>query len=155
MKKGSLFVRMQMSAFLMLATLGTASCGMVIHHLQHGFVKAPAKSEFGLGSRTSASGAFTAALEPSSALRVGPLQSAELTLTDATGNPVCDAMVTIDGGMPQHGHGLPTKPRVTSTSVPGVYLVEGLRFNMGGWWEVRFAVSGASMRDSVTFNIRL
>jgi hypothetical protein len=154
-KKGTLFVRIQMAAFLVLATLGTASCGMVLHHLEHGFVKAPPQSEFGLGPRRSAAGTFTAVLEPSAALKVGPLQAVSLRLTDAAGHPVCDAKVALDGGMPQHGHGLPTKPRVSATAVPGVYLVEGLRFNMGGWWDLRFAVSGASARDSVTFNIRL
>ena len=28
------------------------------------------------------------------------------------GQPVTDAVITVDGDMPQHGHGLPTRPQV-------------------------------------------
>ena len=31
----------------------------------------------------------------------------------ADGQPVEDADITVNGGMPQHGHGLPTSPQVT------------------------------------------
>ena len=50
-------------------------------------------------------------------------------------------MITVDGGMPQHGHGLPTKPRVTRALGNGDHLVEGMKFNMGGWWVVKFRVN--------------
>lgn len=133
----------------------TASCGMVVHHMKHGFTKAPPASEFGLGPRTSRNGTFTATVEAPRPLKVGPLQTVHLRVVDANGVPVDGAQVRIDGGMPQHGHGLPTKPRVTGRSEDGAYVVEGVRFNMGGWWELRFAVQQAAATDSVTFNIRL
>jgi hypothetical protein len=63
--------------------------------------------------------------------------------------------ITVDGGMPQHGHGLPTKPRVTRALGNGDHLVEGMKFNMGGWWVVKFAVAGEAGRDSVVFNLKL
>jgi hypothetical protein len=30
-----------------------------------------------------------------------------------------------------------------------------MKFNMGGWWVVKFRVSAAPGPDSVTFNVRL
>lgn len=142
-------------ALIVLATLATASCTMVMHTLKNGIVSAPAQSEFGLGPRVSRGGTFTATVQPEAPLRKGTLQKVRLLVVDSAGQPVRAATVTIDGGMPQHGHGLPTKPRVSPTTVDGEYLVEGLRFNMGGWWELRFAVVGATATDSVTFNVRL
>jgi hypothetical protein len=128
---------------------------MALHFMKNGFVSAPPASEFGLGPRTSSAGAFTAAVTTSKPLSVGPLHSVRLELVDAQGQPVNDAQILVNGGMPQHGHGLPTKPRITSSEPNGVYVVEGVRFNMGGWWELKFAVSASAAKDSVTFNIRL
>jgi hypothetical protein len=138
-----------------LVLLCTASCGMVMHHVKHGFTKAPPASEFGLGPRSSSAGAFSATVEVQKPLKVGPLQTIHLRLVDAQGAPVQAAQVKVDGGMPQHGHGLPTKPRVTGRTEDGAYVIEGVRFNMGGWWELKFAVENAAVTDSVTFNIRL
>ena len=77
-----------------------------------------------------------------------------LTVHTPDGKPVEDAAITVDGGMPDHGHGLPTAPRVTKHLGYGRYLVEGVRFNMTGWWRLRFAIAG-SARDSVAFNLDL
>jgi len=85
----------------------------------------------------------------------GRLQQWTLHLETATGQPVDSAVITIDGGMPQHGHGLPTKPRVTRDMGNGDHLVEGMKFNMGGWWVVRFRVNSATGPDSVVFNLKL
>jgi len=46
--------------------------------------------------------------------------------------PITDAAITVDGDMPQHGHGLPTRPQVTKHLGNGDYLVEGMKFQMGG-----------------------
>ena len=37
----------------------------------------------------------------------------------------------------------------------GAYTVEGLRFNMGGWWELKLGIVTPAGRDSVTFNLSL
>jgi hypothetical protein len=71
------------------------------------------------------------------------------------GRPVDGATVTIDGGMPQHMHGFPTAPEVTEALGRGDYRVEGVRFNMGGWWEFKVIVEAGGQTDSVTFNIVL
>jgi hypothetical protein len=68
---------------------------------------------------------------------------------------VDSASITVDGGMPQHGHGLPTRPIVTKHLGEGEHLVEGMKFNMGGWWVVKFAISSAQGSDIVTFNLEL
>jgi hypothetical protein len=73
----------------------------------------------------------------------------------ADGQPVDDAEITVDGGMPQHGHGLPTNPQVTQNLGGGDYLVEGMKFQMLGWWEVRFNISANGQSDTVTFNLIL
>jgi hypothetical protein len=152
----SVYLRKGRLAVSLLATvLVTSSCGMALHYMKNGFVSAPPASEFGLGPRKSAAGTFTATVTPAKPFTVGPLHAVRLELVDAAGNPVNDAEILINGGMPQHGHGLPTKPRITSTEPNGVYVVEGVRFNMGGWWELKFAVSSKAAKDSVTFNIRL
>ena len=34
-------------------------------------------------------------------------------------------------------------------------LVEGIKFNMGGWWVVNFHVSSSAGSDSLVFNLSL
>ncbi len=51
------------------------------------------------------------------------------------------AVVSIDGGMPAHGHGLPTQPEVTPSGEAGHYRISGLEFNMPGQWVVACIVS--------------
>ena len=83
------------------------------------------------------------------------LQSWTLHIDTMDGRPVDAATITMNGGMPQHGHGLPTSPRVTRALGNGDHLVEGVKFNMGGWWVVRFAIAAGAGADTVTFNLSL
>lgn len=76
-------------------------------------------------------------------------------IATSQGRPVANAKVSVDGGMPSHGHGLPTSPRVTKFLGDGKYLVEGMKFNMAGWWELKFAISSGDQSDHVTFNVVL
>ena len=69
--------------------------------------------------------------------------------------PVTDAAITVDGDMPQHGHGLPTRPQVTKHLGNGDYLVEGMKFQMGGWWVVDFTIDAGGRHDTVRFNMIL
>jgi len=78
-----------------------------------------------------------------------------LTVTTPKGEPVNDAEIGIDGGMPAHGHGLPTEPKVTEALGEGRYQVEGMRFNMGGHWEIRVGINAAQGTDEATFNLDL
>jgi len=78
-----------------------------------------------------------------------------LHVETADGQPVEDATITVDGDMPQHGHGLPTRPQVTENLGNGDYLVEGLKFQMGGWWVMDFVITANGQSDSVHFNMLL
>lgn len=115
----------------------------------------PAASEFGLGPRPSAQGHYVATLVPGRPLRPRQMQTARVTVVDDNGRAIDGAALTIDGGMPQHGHGLPTRPRVTRTLAGGTYEIDGVRFNMGGWWEFTLAIAGPRGADTVTFNLAL
>ena len=115
----------------------------------------PAASEFGLGPRTSGGGLYTATLIPTEPLRPRKLQTVQVAIADAAGEPIQNAQISIDGGMPQHGHGLPTRPRVTKQVGNGIYEIEGVRFNMGGWWEFKLSVKTDSGADVITFNLNL
>ncbi|WP_295813114.1 FixH family protein [uncultured Nitratireductor sp.] len=78
-----------------------------------------------------------------------------LTVTTPDGAPVTDAEISIDGGMPDHGHGLPTEPRTTENLGEGRYRVEGMRFNMGGHWEIRIGIDAEPGLDEAVFNLDL
>jgi hypothetical protein len=71
------------------------------------------------------------------------------------GEPVENAAILISGGMPQHGHGFPTNPAVTEYLGDGDYLVEGMRFQMPGWWQMTFAIALEDAVETVQFNVVL
>lgn len=107
-------------------------------------------------SKATANGLYIVSVEPQSEpIQQGALHVWIATITSADGEPVEDAMITIDGGMPQHGHGLPTAPQASAHQGEGRYLLEGVRFNMGGWWELKLAITSDIGQDDVTFNIVL
>ena len=78
-----------------------------------------------------------------------------LHVESADGTPVEDAAITVEGDMPQHGHGLPTSPRVTQYLGNGDYVVEGLKFQMAGWWLMDFTITANGQTDAVHFNMIL
>lgn len=78
-----------------------------------------------------------------------------LRVEDAAGNPVSGAAVSIDAGMPEHNHGMPTRPQVVAGSVAGEYRVEGMKFQMPGRWLVTVTVTGTSGIDTADFNLLL
>jgi hypothetical protein len=88
-------------------------------------------------------------------IAINQLHAWTLHVETPDGQPVTDATITVDGDMPQHGHGLPTRPQVTRHLGNGDYLVEGMKFQMGGWWVVDFTVDAHGQQDSVRFNMVL
>jgi hypothetical protein len=119
------------------------------------FSKPPADLDYSR-TRTSEAGRYKATIKPDGdTIPKGKLQRWTLHLETANGAPVDACTITVDGGMPQHGHGLPTKPRVTRPLGNGDHLVEGMKFNMGGWWVVKFRVNAAAGSDSLVFNVKL
>lgn len=107
-------------------------------------------------SKSTEKALYVAAIEPEAgAFSQNELHSWIVTLKTPEGALVEGAAISVDGGMPQHGHGLPTSPQVTSYLGGGRYLVEGMRFNMSGWWEFKLAISAPQGEDNVTFNLTL
>jgi YtkA-like len=135
-------------------TVGASACGHLLA-MAHGEVQRPTAAEFGFGPRTSANQKYTATLQPRQPLRLRRLQTVPVLITDAGGRPVEGAAITVDGGMPEHAHGLPTKPRAGRSLGGGVYEIEGVRFSMGGWWELKLAIESPAGADNVTFNLSL
>jgi hypothetical protein len=133
--------------------LVAAACGHMA--MMGGNAERPAAEAFGLGPRASQQQTYTATLQPAEPLRVRRLQTVPVRISDAHGRPVDNAVISVDGGMPEHGHGLPTQPRVTRALGNGVYEIEGLRFSMGGWWQLKLAIDSPAGADRVTFNLSL
>lgn len=140
---------------IMTVAISMTACSHAMMMIHGTGAKRPAASQFGLGPRASAGGRYVATLEPARPLRPRQMQTVRVTVHDADGRAIDDAEIAIDGGMPQHGHGLPTRPRVTRAFGDGIYEIEGVRFNMGGWWEFKLAIAGAHGADTVTFNLDL
>ncbi|CAG1012006.1 MAG: FixH family protein [Rhizobiaceae bacterium] len=107
-------------------------------------------------SKASAKGLYAVAIAPEKEpLEQGPLHSWILTVKTPDGAPVEGATIAVGGGMPQHGHGLPTQPQATAYLGEGRYRIEGVRFNMSGWWEFTFDIRAAVGNDNVVFNLTL
>ena len=89
---------------------------------------------------------------PSPTPAINQMHSWQVRLASPNGQPITRAHIEVDGGMPQHGHGLPTHPQVTREVADGVYLLEGMKFSMTGWWEIRLTIQASDGVDKVTFN---
>lgn len=78
-----------------------------------------------------------------------------LTVQTPAGEPIDGAVITVDGGMPAHRHGLPTQPQAAPGDAPGQYRIEGVRFQMPGEWIVTFTIAADDLSDQVTFPLTL
>jgi len=106
--------------------------------------------------KPTAAGLYKAAIAPqTNPITVGSMHAWTVTVLTPAGAPIKVAKIGINGGMPQHGHGLPTAPQVTKSLGGGRYLVEGMKFNMRGWWTLDLAIDGPKGPDTVTFNLVL
>ncbi|TAN40145.1 MAG: hypothetical protein EPN25_08800 [Nitrospirae bacterium] len=107
-------------------------------------------------SRLSGAGTFKVSYvsEPA-AVPVNQIHFWKLKVETAEGIAVKDAEITVEGDMPEHGHGLPTQPKMTKSSGDGTYLIEGIKFSMPGWWVMKFQIKAGNASDTVTFNLQL
>ena len=154
--KGGTMFKLIIAAAATVALTATAFVALTMeHHGKRNGAVRPASSEFGFGPRPSAGQLYAATLQLRQPLRVRQLQTLTVRITDASGRPMEGARISVDGGMPEHGHGLPTAPKVRRALGGGVYEIEGLRFNMNGWWELKLAIESPAGADSVTFNLSL
>lgn len=95
---------------------------------------------------------YASALEP---IEINRIHAWVAQVMDADGNPVEGATISISGGMPDHDHGLPTAPRATAYLGEGRYLIEGMRFHMGGAWEVVLNVKSGTGDDALSIPLDL
>lgn len=101
-------------------------------------------------------GKFVVRMEPpATGPALNQMHAWRVQLSTPDGTPVSQATVAFDGGMPQHGHGFPTKPRVTRELSPGVYALEGMKFSMTGWWDMRLDIRAGELADTAVFNVVL
>ena len=107
-------------------------------------------------TRLSGQGLYRATITPRiDPITINQVHSWTLHLETSDGRPVEGATITVNGDMPGHGHGLPTKPIVSAHRGNGDYLVEGMKFQMPGWWYVEFDVVAGDKPDTVRFDFVL
>jgi len=78
-----------------------------------------------------------------------------LHVENADGIGIEGASIEVTGGMPEHNHGLPTKPRVTKELGGGDYRLEGMRFHMRGYWEIVVSITTDGGTSKVTIPLQL
>jgi cytochrome c peroxidase len=111
----------------------------------------PASAE---SARVSVKGRYLVSIRPpSSPVRVNEWQEWVIHVARRDRAPLALRQVALDGGMPAHGHGLPTAPTVSASGAPGAFTASGVRFHMAGRWEVRVLVADREGADAATFPI--
>ncbi|MDJ0905677.1 MAG: FixH family protein [Woeseiaceae bacterium] len=104
---------------------------------------------------TSQRGIFTVHYESSlDPIEINRMHSWTLVVT-RDNEPLEGADITVSGGMPEHDHGMPTRPRVTADLGGGRYRLDGMRFHMNGTWEVMLDITAGGSRDTVIITLVL
>ncbi|MEM5389894.1 FixH family protein [Paraburkholderia phymatum] len=102
----------------------------------------------------SSHGKFVVRMDPpASGPAINQMHAWQVRVKTPDGKPVSQATIGFDGGMPEHGHGFPTKPRITREVAPGVYALEGMKFSMSGWWDMHLAIEAGGVTDEAEFNV--
>ena len=127
--------------------------GDSMHGGHDGMAKRPDELDLAR-TRPSVGGHFRVTVAPrEEPLRINHLHAWTVRVTDADGQPVEGATLRVDGGMPEHGHGLPTAPQVTRYLGDGTYLLEGVRFSMQGWWNLDLLIEAGAVKDMAAFDL--
>ena len=96
---------------------------------------------------TARNGLYRATLTAQQPPVIGNQSDWTLTLTTTDGAAFVPRQVSVFGGMPAHGHGLPTEPAITRHLGGPDFLLQGLLFNMSGRWRIGVQVIGPSGLD--------
>ena len=148
-------------AITLLSVASFGACTMMQDHIRtykelRAYAKENAGSKDLSETRMSENALFRATICPKvDPIPLNKLHAWTLHVEGADSSAIDGATIIVDGGMPEHGHGLPTKPQVTRSLGGGDYIVEGMKFQMPGWWVVQFEISTAEGSDMVTFNLML
>ena len=106
--------------------------------------------------KDTASGLYRASIRPlAPPVLLRTLHAWVVHLEDPAGAPVAALNIEVGGGMPDHGHGFPSRPRVTRYLGAGDHLVDGVQFNMEGRWRFTLAIDGPRGRDSASFDLEV
>ena len=105
-------------------------------------------------SQPSIKGQLQAELQCVTAPSVGEFQNCTLKLNSSQTLP-SDLSISVDGGMPAHGHGLPTAPQVVATDKAGEYRIEGLKYSMSGEWLLGFMLQSKNLSDKIVYKFSI
>jgi hypothetical protein len=107
-------------------------------------------------AQESASGLFfvkyQSQLDP---LQINVLHSWTIHVENSDGEAVVGATIAASGGMPEHDHGLPTRPRIVAELGNGDYQLDGMRFHMAGMWEITLTIATDEQADTVIIVLTL
>jgi hypothetical protein len=144
-----------------LVTLGllaiTTACGSASR-------EAPPASEPGVFHRTTQTGYYDVDVTFDPRVpAAGELFTVTAVVHEKDGRPMERGKVTLDARMPQHGHGMETKPVQDEgtctgdvcTHPGGRYRAEGFKFHMPGAWTVTIDVVGPRGPDNTSFVVEL
>ena len=110
---------------------------------------------FLISSPSFADGLVVTYTTPEGDPEINRMHSWILHIENDDGLEIEGAIVDVEGGMPKHDHGLPTKPRVTEELGGGDYKVEGMRFHMNGYWEIVVSVTTDNGTSKVIIPLQL
>lgn len=137
-----MFKPLAQTVLVSLATACLAACGTP-----------PADLDLSLQHPTAEGKFIVSMVPPAAGAAIRQMHAWQVRVEMPDGRPVQHAAIGFDGGMPQHGHGFPTAPRVTGELAPGIYALEGVKFSMSGWWDMRLAIRAGDLSDTAVFNV--
>lgn len=106
-------------------------------------------------TQTSVNGLFKVRILCQDLPTVGSFQACQLELKDKNDQALSEAQISLDGGMPTHGHGLPTAPIVSPLARQGYYKIEGLQYNMPGTWLLGLLIKTTAGQDKLVFSFEI
>lgn len=92
---------------------------------------------------------------PAGEPEINRLHSWILHVESSLGVPIENARIEVVGGMPEHDHGLPTRPRVTQELGDGDYRLDGMRFHMSGYWEITVTITTDESESVAVISLQL
>ena len=94
----------------------------------------------------------TSSIQP---ITINKIHSWTISLSSNSGKKITGITMKIAGGMPLHDHGMQTEPRVTKELSYGLYQIDGMKFHMRGYWEVKFLIEKGEATDSLILGLNL
>lgn len=90
-----------------------------------------------------------------SPLLINQIHSWHIRILDSNNQSLNVEQLSVIGGMPEHDHGLPTQPQITTRLENGDYLLEGVRFHMPGKWELIITMQKDGEDDQAVIEFQL